>query len=82
MAAGLPEPSQMTLDTADDIVSDRLSHLPAALPDTPVYPRPVIEVEVPGLDAPRALERDAMMKKLDELRQRGLTGAGEEPEAK
>ena len=56
--------------------------LPAALPDTPVYPRPVIEVEVPGLDAPRALERDAMMKKLDELRQRGLTGAGEEPEAK
>ena len=37
---------------------------------------------MPGLDAPRALERDAMMKKLDELRQRGLTGAGEEPEAK
>ncbi|MEC8515185.1 MAG: hypothetical protein VXY86_01520 [Pseudomonadota bacterium] len=56
--------------------------LPAALPDTPVYPRPVIEVEVPGLDAPRALERDAMMKKLDEFRQRGLANAGGKPEAK
>jgi hypothetical protein len=32
----------------------------------------MIEVTVPGLDAPRALERDAMMKKLSEFRQRGL----------
>ena len=56
--------------------------LPAALPDTPVYKRPVIEVEVPGLDAPRALGRDAMMKKLDELRQRGLASGAEETEIK
>ena len=56
-------------------------HLPddrtplAAMPDRPVYPRPVIEVTVPGLDAPRALEREAMTKKLTELRQRGLATA-------
>ena len=56
--------------------------LPAALPDTPVYKRPVIEVDVPGLDAPRALEREAMMKKLDELRQRGLAGSDSETETK
>ena len=48
---------------------------PGAMPDRPVYPRPVIEVAVPGLDAPRALEREAMMKKLTELRQRGLATA-------
>jgi len=47
----------------------------AAMPDRPVYPRPVIEVTVPGLDAPRALEREVMMKKLTELRQRGLVAA-------
>ena len=83
MAAGLPEPSQMTLDTADDIVSDTAGPtLPAALPDTPVYKRPVIEVEVPGLDAPRALGRDAMMKKLDELRQRGLASAAKDTKTK
>ncbi|MGC6454322.1 MAG: hypothetical protein ACON31_10465 [Candidatus Puniceispirillaceae bacterium] len=35
----------------------------------------VIEVEVPGLDSPRALERVAMTRKLDELRGRGLAGA-------
>lgn len=54
----------------------------AAMPDRPVYarpaypqhlyPRPMIEVTVPGLDAPRALEREAMIKKLSEFRQRGL----------
>ena len=49
--------------------------LRAAMPDRPVYPRPVIEVTVPGLDAPRALEREAMMKKLGELRERGLAAA-------
>ena len=48
-----------------------------AMPNRPVYPRPVIEVMVPGLDMPRTLEREAMMKKLDELRQRGLAAAGE-----
>ena len=53
--------------------TDRI--LPAAMPDRPVYPRPVIEVTVPGLDAPRALEREAMMKKLGELRERGLAAA-------
>ena len=73
----------MTLNTADDIASDTaVPHLPAALPDTPVYKRPVIEVEVPGLDAPRALGRDAMIKKLDELRQRGLASAAEDAETK
>jgi len=47
----------------------------AAMPDRPVYARPVIEVTVPGLDAPRALEREAMMKKLSEFRERGLAAA-------
>ena len=70
-------------DAPEEIAgSIAVPNLPAALPDTPVYPRPVIEVEVPGLDAPRALGRDAMMKKLDELRQRGLVDAIKEPEAK
>ena len=51
-----------------------------AIPDRPVYPRPiyprpVIEVTVPGLDAPRVLEREAMMKKLSEFRERGLAAA-------
>ena len=77
------EVQPMPADASEEIASNSaVPNLPAALPDTPVYPRPVIEVEVPGLDAPRALGRDAMMKKLDELRQRGLTEAGEEPEAK
>jgi len=49
----------------------------AAMPDRPVYPRPVIEVTVPGLDAPRALEREVMLKKLTEFRQRGLAAADE-----
>ena len=45
---------------------------PEALPDAPVYSKPVIEVDVPGLDAPRSLQRDAITKKLGELRKRGL----------
>ena len=48
---------------------------PEALPDAPVYGKPVIEVDVPGLDAPRALQRDAIARKLGELRKRGLTTA-------
>ena len=48
---------------------------PEALPDAPVYSKPVIEVDVPGLDAPRALQRDAIARKLGELRKRGLTTA-------
>ena len=79
MPAEQPLQAAAPEENAGNIV---VPNLPAALPDTPVYPRPVIEVEVPGLDAPRALGRDAMLKKLDELRQRGLTDAGEEPEAK
>ena len=47
---------------------------PEAL-DAPVYGKPVIEVDVPGLDAPRALQRDAIARKLGELRKRGLTTA-------
>lgn len=52
--------------------------LPVAMPDRPVYPRPVIEVTVPGLDAPRVLEREAMIKKLSEFRERGLAAADTE----
>lgn len=48
---------------------------PEALPDAPVYAKPVIEVNVPGLDAPRSLQRDAIAKKLGELRKRGLTNS-------
>jgi len=64
-----PEPA----DTGIRMSEDRTPL--AAMPDRPVYPRPVIEVMVPGLDAPRALEREVMMKKLTELRQRGLVAA-------
>ena len=48
---------------------------PEALLDAPVYAKPVIEVDVPGLDAPRSLQRDAIAKKLGELRKRGLTNS-------
>lgn len=48
---------------------------PAALPDAPVYSKPVIEVEVPGLDETRSLQRDSITRKLDELQRRGLTTA-------
>ncbi|HCV88999.1 MAG TPA: hypothetical protein DGU02_07405, partial [Alphaproteobacteria bacterium] len=34
-----------------------------------------IEVDVPGLDAPRTLDSVAMSRKLDELRDRGLLSA-------
>ena len=56
-----------------------------ALRDMPVYDKqngaePAwgthgIEVDVPGLDAPRTLDPAAMTRKLDELRDRGLAGA-------
>lgn len=36
---------------------------------------PVIDVAVPGLDVPRQLEREAMDRKLMELRSRGLAGS-------
>ncbi|MEC8091102.1 MAG: hypothetical protein VX108_00790 [Pseudomonadota bacterium] len=48
---------------------------PAALPDAPVYSKPVIEVEVPGLDETRSLQHDSLTRKLDELQRRGLTTA-------
>ena len=53
----------------------------AALPDTPVYTRPVMEIMVPGLDAPRTLERQAIMNKLAEFRQRGLAEGFAEDQA-
>ena len=56
-----------------------------ALRDMPVYDKQSgaepawgthgIEVDVPGLDAPRTLDPAAMTRKLDELRDRGLAGA-------
>ena len=52
-----------------------VSATPDALLGAPVYSKPVIEVDVPGLDAPRSLQRDAIAKKLGELRKRGLTTA-------
>ena len=66
-------------DDAGD-APDRMPELPAtrgpeALPDAPVYSKPVIEVEVPGLDETRSLQRDSITKKLGELQQRGLAGA-------
>lgn len=51
------------------------SATPDALFDAPVYSKPVVEVDVPGLDSPRSLQRDAIAKKLGELRKRGLTKA-------
>ena len=73
-----PTPSQNQQPVAVEISEPQPAKgriLQAAMPDRPVYPRPVIEVTVPGLDAPRALEREAMMKKLGELRERGLAAA-------
>ena len=74
------EPVQDKLpDNADD-VPDHLTKLPptggpAALSDAPVYSKPVIEVEVPGLDQTRPLQRDSIIKKLAELQKRGLASA-------
>ena len=48
---------------------------PAALSDAPVYSKPVIEVEVPGLDETRSLQRDSIARKLGELQKRGLASA-------
>ena len=67
---------QNTAETPDLPPSETRAPL-AAMPDRPVYPRPVIEVSVPGLDAPRALERESMMKKLSELQERGLAATEE-----
>ena len=47
----------------------------AALLDTPDYSKSVIEVEVPGLDETRSLQRDSIIKKLRELQKRGLVSA-------
>jgi hypothetical protein len=82
--APVDEPANGDIQLPEDRGEDRSENRAplAAMPDRPVYrrpaypqhlyPRPMIEVTVPGLDAPRALERDAMMKKLSEFRQRGL----------
>jgi len=66
-------------DAAED-APDHLPELtatrgPAALPDAQVYSRPVIEVEVPGLDETRSLQRDSITRKLGELQKRGLASA-------
>ena len=77
-AAAVPTPSQTNQSVTADKVDAQPAKgrmLQAAMLDRPVYPRPLIEVTVPGLDAPRALEREAMIKKLGELRQRGLVAA-------
>ena len=46
-----------------------------AADDAQVYSKPVIEVEVPGLDETRSLQRDSIIKKLGELQERGLASA-------
>ena len=66
-------------DAAED-APDHLPELlatrgPAALPDAPVYSKPVIEVKVPGLDETRSLQRDSITRKLGELQKRGLASA-------
>ena len=66
-------------DAAED-APDHLPELPAtrgpaAPPDAPVYSKPVIEVEVPGLDETRSLQRDSITRKLGELQKRGLASA-------
>ena len=66
--------------TQDDSMEQDSAPL-AAMPDRPVYTRPVMEVTVPGLDAPRTLERQAIMNKLAEFRQRGLAEGFAEDEA-
>ena len=48
---------------------------PAAMLDAPVYSKPVIEVEVPGLDETRSLQRDSITRKLGELQKRRLASA-------
>ena len=66
-------------DAAED-APDHLPELPAtrgpaALPDAQVYSKPVIEVEVPGLDETRSLQRDSITRKLGELQKRRLASA-------
>ena len=67
------------VDSAED-APDHLPELPAtrgsaALSEAPVYSKPVIEVEVPGLEETRSLQRDSITRKLDELQRRGLASA-------
>ena len=67
------------VDAAED-APDHLPELPAtlgsaALSEAPVYSKPVIEVEVPGLEETRSLQRDSITRKLDELQRRGLASA-------
>ena len=74
------EPVQDTLPDDADNAPDHLPELPAtrapvAMPDAPVYSKPVIEVEVPGLDETRSLQRDSITRKLGELQKRGLASA-------
>ena len=79
-AAVVLEPVQDALaDDADD-APDQLPELPAtrgpvAMPDAPVYSKPVNEVEVSGLDETRSLKRDSITRKLGELQKRGLASA-------
>ena len=51
------------------------AHDADAANDALVYSKPVIEVEVPGLDETRSLGRDSIIKKLGELQKRGLASA-------
>ena len=62
-------------DAPDHLPEMPATRGPAALPDAPVYSKPVIEVEVPGLDETRSLQRDSITRKLGELQKRGLASA-------
>ena len=62
-------------DAPDHLSEMPATQVPAALPDAPVYSKPVIEVEVPGLDETRSLQRDSITRKLGELQKRGLASA-------
>ena len=67
------------VDAAED-APDHLTELPAtrgpaALPEAPVHSKPVFEVEVPGLNETRSLQRDSITRKLGELQKRGLASA-------
>ena len=53
----------------DEVRAEAFEAAPFSI-DLPVSP--VIDVDVPGLDVPRQLEREAMDRKLVELRARGL----------
>ncbi len=66
-------------DAAED-APDRLPELPAtrgpaALPDALAHSKPAIEVEFPGLNGTRSLQRDSITRKLGELQKLGLASA-------